>query len=124
MPTNRNIVEMVEKIRKGSGEKPWWVPVGCVDGVYMAEVESVEPLTIRLHDLSIDKNLYINPALMLEASDDNEAIKEPFKKVSGTTEVWVFLEEFHKRFVLKKGDMVTVCVSGSFFYIAGKAVKV
>ena len=44
MSTNRNIVEMVEAIRKGTGGSN---SADGVDGTYMADVLSVKPLTIR-----------------------------------------------------------------------------
>lgn len=122
MSTNRNIVNMVEAIRNsanGSGSS-----VGGVDGVYMAEVLSVEPLTIKMHNLSITKNLYINPALMLEASNSGTDIKKPFLIPFEPHETYEFLKEFHEKYVIKQGDTVVVCMTGTAFYIAGKAVKV
>ena len=59
MSTNRNIVEMVEAIRKGTGGSN---SADGVDGTYMADVLSVKPLTIKMHNTTITKNLYINPA--------------------------------------------------------------
>lgn len=120
MPTNRNIVDMVEAIRKGMGKND---NAGGVDGIYMADVLSVKPLTIKMHNLSITKNLYINPALMLDASDSGEDIKKPFITPFEPREAYEFLKEFHGKYVLKKGDTVVVCMTGSSFYIAGKAVK-
>lgn len=121
MSTNRNIVEMVEVIRKGAGTSN---TAGGVDGIHLADVLSVKPLTIRMHNLSITKNIYINPALLLDASDSGEAIEKPFITPFEPQEVYEFLKEFHKNYVLKKGDTVVVCMTGSSFYIAGKAVKV
>ena len=111
MSTNRNIVEMVEAIRKGTGGSN---SADGVDGTYMADVLSVKPLT---------KNLYINPALMLNASDSGEDIKKPFITPFEPQEAYEFLKEFHEKYVLKKGDTVVVHITGSSFYIAGKAVK-
>lgn len=118
MKTNRNIVEMVEAIRKGtSGAAP-----GSVS-TYMAEVLSVEPLTIKMHNISITKNIYLNPALMVEASNSEEKMKKVFQNPFETQEIYQFLKEFHEKFVLKVGDTVVVHMTGSSFYIAGKAVK-
>lgn len=121
MATNRNIVEMVEAIRKGAGDARG---AGGVDGTYMADVLSVKPLTIRMHSQSIRENLYINPALMLDASDSGEDIREPFTEPFEPQEAYEFLKEFHERYVLKKGDTVVVHMTGSSFYISGKAVRV
>lgn len=55
MSTNRNIVEMVEAIRKGTGGSN---SADGVDGTYMADVLSVKPLTIKMHNTTITKNLY------------------------------------------------------------------
>lgn len=120
MPTNRNIVEMVEAIRKGAGGSN---SAGGVDGTYMADVLSVKPLTIKMHNTTITKNLYINPALMLDASDGGEDIKKPFITPFEPQEAYEFLKEFHEKYVLEKGDTVVVHITGSSFYIAGKAVK-
>lgn len=121
MATNRNIVEMVEAIRKGAGDARG---AGGVDGTYMADVLSVKPLTIRMHDQSISENLYINPALMLDASDSGEDIRERFAEPFEPQEAYGFLKEFHERYVLKKGDTVVVHMTGSSFYVSGKAVRV
>lgn len=121
MGTNRNIVDMVEMLRRGSGASN---SADGVDGVYMAEVLSVRPLTIKMHNLSITKNLYINPALILEASDNGAEIKKPFITPFESQEAYEFLKEFHEKYVLKKGDTVVVCMTGSSFYIAGKAVRI
>lgn len=120
MPTNRNIVDMVEAIRKGSSDSS---RAGGVDGTYLADVKSVKPLTIKMHNTLITKNLYLNPALMLDASDDGEKIKKPFVISFEPQEAYEFLKEFHEKYVLKKGDTVVVHITGSSFYIAGKAVK-
>lgn len=119
MPTNRNIVEMVEKIRGGMNSGS-----GGMDGIYMAEVVSVQPLSIKLHNTIISKNLYINPALMLKASNSGADIKKPFTTSFDPPETYEFLKQFHEKYVLKKGDTVVVCMTGSSFYILGKAVKV
>lgn len=113
MPTNRNIVEMVNAIRKGDGDS------GGVDGTYIADVLSVKPLTIKMHNTAITKNLYINPALLLSASD----IQKPFMNSFEPRELYEFLKEFHQKYVLKEGDSVVVHMVGAGFYIAGKAVK-
>lgn len=122
MATNRNIVAMVEAIRKGSGGGE--ASSNGVDGIYMADVVSVKPLTIRMYNLSISKNIYVNEALLLEASDGGDAIRKPFSEAFEPQEAYEFLKEFHERYVIKKGDTVVVCVTGSLFYIAGKAVKI
>lgn len=121
MPTNRNIIKMVEAIRGGTGGTSG---TGGVDGVYMADVVSVEPLTIKMYGKSITKNIYINPALTLEASNSGEKMKKVFQNSFETQEAYEFLKEFHEKYVVKKGDAVIVCMTGPSFYIAGKAVKI
>ena len=120
MATNRNIVDMVEAIRKGRGNSE----SGGVDGIYLAAITSIEPLTIQMYGKSISKKIYINPALTLEASDTGEKIGEIFREPSEIPETYRFLKEFHERYALKKRDTVIVCMVGSSFYIAGKAVRV
>lgn len=118
MATNRNIVDLVKAIRNGIGGS-----AGGVDGIYMAKVSSVEPLTIQMHNVSITKNIFINPALILEASDRGDKMGNVFQYPAETSETYQFLKEFHEKYVLKKGDTVIVCVDGATFYIAGKAVR-
>lgn len=121
MATNRNIVDMVEAIRggqKASGS------AGGTDGVFLAQVQSVKPLAIRMHNQTITGNLYINPALLTAASDSGEEIKKPFFTPLEPPETYEFLKEWHENYVLKKGDTVVVCMAGASFYIAGKAVRV
>lgn len=88
-------------------------------------VEYVEPVEYghQTRGGTITKNLYINPALMLNASDSGEDIKKPFITPFEPQEAYEFLKEFHEKYVLKKGDTVVVHITGSSFYIAGKAVK-
>ena len=89
MATNRNIVEMVEAIRSGAGGASG---TGGVDGIYMADVVSVEPLTIKMYDKSITKNIYINPALTLEASNSGEKMRKVFQDSFETQEAYEFLK--------------------------------
>lgn len=120
MATNRNIVDMVEAIRKRMGDSE----SGGVDGIYLATITSVEPLTIQMYGKSISKSIYINPALTLEASDTGEKIGQIFQEPSEIPGTYRFLKEFHESYALKKGDTVIVCMAGASFYIAGKAVRV
>lgn len=122
MATDRNIVNMVEAIR--GGVKQEGAGAGGVDSVCMADVISVEPLTLSMHNTTINKNIYINPALMLEATDEETELPKVFQTSFAPTEIYEFLKEFHEKFVIKKGDSVVVCIAGASFYIAGKAVQV
>ncbi len=121
MATNRNIVDMVEAIRKGAGTSG---SAGGADGVFLAQVQSVKPLAIRMHNQTITGNLCINPALLTEASDSGEDMKKPFLTPFEPQATYEFLKEWHENYVLKKGDTVVVCMAGASFYIAGKAVRV
>lgn len=117
MATNRNIVEMVEAIRQGNGGNTG----NGAAGIYLAKVQSVKPLTIKMHDSVISSNLYLNQSLVVGAVDNGvgKAFLEPFEP----KEAYEFLKEFHEKFVLKNGDTVVVYFTGSSFYIAGKAVR-
>lgn len=122
MATDRNIVNMVEAIR--SGVKPEGAGIGGVDSVCIADVISVEPLTLAMHNTTVNKNIYMNPALMLKATDTETDLPKVFQTPFAPAEIYEFLKEFHEKFVIKKGDSVVVCVAGASFYIAGKAVQV
>lgn len=118
--TEYNIGVLLEKIMEKAGGGH----ASGVDGTYIAEVISVNPLTIKMHDQEITEKLFINPAYMLEASDDDKDIQKPFISHFATTEAYEFLKEFHERFVIKRGDNVIVHMTGASFYIAGKMVAV
>ena len=92
MSTNRSIIEMIEAIRKGIEHK---VGTG-IDSIYMADVISLKPLSIKMNNVTITKNLYINPALLLNASDTGEDIEQPFLTSVEPKEIYEFLKEFHK----------------------------
>lgn len=113
MATNKNIVNMIKAIRKGVGNSS-----SSFDGIYLAEVVSVSPLQIKTNDVLIDENIYIDSSLVFEEA----AIDEKFSGYEGV--VYEFLREFHKKYVIKKGDTVIVFVAGDSFFIAGKAEKV
>ena len=115
MSTNRNIVEMVEAIRKGTGGSN---SADGVDGTYMADVLSVKPLTIKMHNTTITKNLYINPALMLNASDSGEDIKKPFITPFEPQEAYEFLKEFHEKYVLYRLFSSSISRSGCNYRIS------
>lgn len=76
MKTNNQIIRMVEAIRNGALSG---APAGGVEGTYTADVLSVEPLAIKMHNITITENLYINPALMTKASDSGEKMKQIFQ---------------------------------------------
>lgn len=113
MATNKNIVNMIKAIRKGVGNSS-----SSFDGIYLAEVVSVSPLQIKTNDVLIDENIYIDSSLVFEEN----AIDEKFEGTEGV--VYEFLKEFHKKYVIKKGDTVIVFVTGDSFFIAGKVEKV
>lgn len=116
--TDKNIVRMVDEITRRSKEDA--VPAG-MDRTCLARVTSVAPLSLQMQDLTISGNLFLNPALLLEASDSGTDIEKPFEEPFEPA-AYEFLKEFHKKYVLKKGDMVVVHMTGSSFYISGKAV--
>lgn len=110
MATNKNIVNMIKAIRKGVGNSS-----SSFDGIYLAEVVSVSPLQIKTNNVLIDENIYIDSSLMLEVN----GIDEKFEGTEGV--VFDFLKEFHKKYVIKKGDTVILFVAEDSFFIAGKA---
>ena len=117
--TDHNIVRMVEELIKKAASKSGGASVqASVDGTFLAKVVSVSPLAISMQNNTISSGLYINPALLLEASD----IKKPFQTPFEPADTYEFLKSFHEKYVLRAGDYVIVQMAGSSFYIAGKAV--
>lgn len=116
--TDNNIVKMINlitgKASRSSGGVGGTAQAG-VDGVYLATVASVKPLSIRLQGVTVSTGLFINPALTLAADNAFQTSFEP-------AAAYRFLKEFHEKYVLKAGDTVVVLQSGSGFYIAGRAV--
>lgn len=112
--SDRWVVEMVEALRgtEGGSESRW----------IFAKIKTANPLTIFTHDQIISKNLYINPALTVKASDSTDLIAQEFAGL--TSRPFPFLKEFHQKFIIKKGDMVLVLQVGTSFYIAEKVVPV
>lgn len=117
--TDRNIVRMVNELEKRFGRKTNFGSSiqASADGIFLAEVVSVQPVSIRLQGQTVS-NVYLNPALAFQADD----IQTPFETPFEPAPVYEFLKEFHSRFVLKPGDTVIAVMSGTGFYIAGKAV--
>ena len=117
--TDHNIVRMVHAIeeRISGGSATDTNSAGrvqaSVDGTFLADVISVKPLSIQLQGQTVSAGIYINPALTVAASDSGDEILKP---------AYEFLKEFHEKYVIKKGDTVVVVMTGSGFYIAGRAV--
>lgn len=97
-------------------------------------VTSTVPLTISIAGVPVCKNLYINPAILLE-SDQPDKIRLFFSEARklfskcpemapGPVELLTFLEQYHEASVIRVGDMVSVVKAGAEFYIQEKVVKV
>lgn len=85
MATNRGIVEMAEKLR---GERN----VGNKEGIILAEVVSVSPVSIRIFGTVFSSGIYLNPVLRMQG------------------------------YAMKPGDTVTVLLSGDRFYLLSREV--
>ena len=60
--------------------------------------------------------------MTVAASDGGDEILKPFETPFEPAAAYEFLKEFHEKYVIKKGDTVVVVMTGSGFYIAGRAV--
>ena len=126
--TDHNIVRMVHAIEEcisGGGAADINSGGGVqasVDGTFLADVISVKPLSIQLQGQTVSAGIYINPALTVAASDGGDEILKPFETPFEPAAAYEFLKEFHEKYVIKKGDTVVVVMTGSGFYIAGRAV--
>lgn len=86
--------------------------------IVLGEIQSLKPLAIKIGGMVIRKNIYINPALVLE---NESKIEELFLGL--TDPLYLFLKQFHKSYVLKQGDLVVAYHSGNEFHILSKEVK-
>ena len=126
--TDHNIVRMVhaieERISGGSATdtNSSGRVQASVDGTFLADVISVKPLSIQLQGQTVSAGIYINPALTVAASDSGDEILKPFETPFEPAAAYEFLKEFHEKYVIKKGDTGVVVMTGSGFYIAGRAV--
>lgn len=111
---DRWAADLVEALRgTGSGSESRWI---------FAKIKTANPLTILTHDQTISRNLYINPALTVRASNGGNLIAPEFEGLPSSP--FPFLKEFHQKFVIQPGDMVLVLQAGVSFYIAGKVAAV
>lgn len=121
--TDHNIVRMVHELEKrASGGSPAQSVQASVEGTFLADVVSANPLSFRMQGQVISSGIYVNPALTLKASDSGSDIQKPFETPFEPAAAYEFLKEFHQKYVIQKGDTVVVMITGSGFYIAGKAV--
>lgn len=108
--SERWATDLAEEILKKSG-------LAADGGVMLAEVVSVTPLSIRLHDQIVTKNLYINPVYTIGESD----LKLADAPHSGSWDA--FLKAFHKAFTIIPGDQLVVYLQGKSFYILERVSK-
>lgn len=113
--TDRKIVKMIEAIRgKGNGQS-----------IYVAEVKSLNPFSIKLYDQTITKHIYVNRSFLKTTSseiDNNIDWNEnhdyvPYSLLS-------FTRKMFKEDLLSVGDKVIVLLDGVSFYVLERVVKV
>ena len=108
---DRWAVEMAEQILKKAEQ------AGKGQGIMLAEVVTVEPFSIKLHDRIVTKNLYVNPAYAITRVD--QRLSDIPMPASWST----FLKEFHNAFTLMPRDQLVVLLQGTSFYVIEKVVK-
>lgn len=113
MATNRKIIEMMREIRGEDRDD------AKTEGVYLAKVLSTTPLSIKMHGVTIQRGISLNPALLVSAGD----METPFAGGEIPAGLRTFLKSFHQAYVLKPGDEVFVCLSAGECYITGKAAR-
>ena len=95
---------------------------GSGQGLLFAAVNTASPLTIRVNDQVITKNLYVNPAMVAWAGGGAGAISAELAGLA--PHPYQFLTEYHTKYVLKAGDLVIALQVGYSFYILAKVVAV
>lgn len=107
----KNIAKLVQIMRSGKdGQNE--------AGVMLAEITSVSPVAIRVSDVTVSSHIYVNAAYTF--GESLNAIETAFKDPPEPAALFLFLKEFHKKYILKPGDTVIVFQSGICFYIAEK----
>ena len=100
---DRWAVEMAEEILKKAEQ------AGKGQGIMLAEVVTVEPFSIKLHDRIVTKNLYVNPAYAITRVD--QRLSDIPMPASWST------------FPLMPRDQLVVLLQGTSFYVIEKVVK-
>ncbi len=108
---DRWATELAEELMKKAGQ------AGKGQGIMLAEVVSVEPFSIRLHDRVVSKNLYVNPAYTFTQ------VSQRLADIPMPASWSAFLTEFHNTFTLKPGDQLVVLLQETSFYVLEKVVK-
>lgn len=116
---DRWAVNIVEALRPADGGK-----ANSGMGVLEAIVNTARPLTLKINEQIISKNIYIPPSLLVLADDSVDKIREAFAGVSEPQMLFDFLQEFHQKSVVKKNDTVLVIQAGLSFYVLQKVVVV
>lgn len=101
--------------------------------VMFATVISTKPLKLTVNDLEIKKQVYVNPAILLE-SEQPENIPALFagglailaqcpEIAPGPVELYDFLCKYHEAAVIRTGDTVAVMKVNAGFYVLEKVVQ-
>lgn len=88
----------------------------------LAYISSAKPLTLLVNGKLVTRNLYVNPAMMLEADDVVDRMNLIFQSTPAPPALFEFLKSFHQKCMLHKGDMVIALQLGTSFYICQKVV--
>lgn len=111
-----NIIEALRENRNGAAN-------GSI-GILEATVNTAKPITLKMNNQIVSKNIYIPPSMLVLADDSVDKVEEAFIGAPGPQPLFDFLKEFHQKSVLKKGDTVVVVQAGFSFYILQKVVAV
>lgn len=82
----------------------------------IATVSGTDPLKIRVGEVEVGINLYLNPAVSLKVSDLTGVVTE-----EGALKL--ALQKLYEAFSIKAGDTVLVQKVGNSFFVLGKVVK-
>ena len=109
--SDRWATDLAEEIMKKAGN------AGGSQEIMLAEVVTVSPFSIKLHDRVVTKNLYVNPAYAI--TQVGQRLSDLPSPASWSN----FLKEFHNAFTLMPGDQLIVLLRGTSFYVIEKVVK-
>lgn len=117
--SDRWAVDIVEALKKKEVEQE-----RSRNLLFFGKIKTAKPLVLEIYNQEVTKNIYVNPALILEADDNIDKIDLAFKDNPSSGKWFELLDQFHKAFIIKKGDEVIVMQSGDSFYVVSKAVVI
>lgn len=113
--TDRKIVNMIQAIRGNKNEQR----------IYVAEVKSINPFSIKLYDQVITKHIYVNQSFLKTSSSEIESNVSWNQNHDYVPTAFLdFTKKMLKEDLLSAEDKVIVLLDGVSFFVIERVVKV